>query len=234
MCSVKHWEVFLFTLVFFWKHFDSCFLSVVICPGWAFLEKTSPCRSWSCAYPALRDTYFHLQIALPSMGIFMLCTVIQWQCSNAGWTMGNLQSVLFNIHMQMVTCQSCTSLQDGCLSWGCMTCGPGWHPVQQHGLAAAQATPGYPCPHVVSGQPASWISVPGNTNLLPIAILSQFCCCITARWSRNGWEALCSQTASSRGHQLQTHWRNWGALWLVWASLQGKKMKLKPKPIFLQ
>lgn len=34
--------------------------------------------------------------------------------------MVNLQSVLFNIHMQMVMCQSCTSPQNGCLTWGCL------------------------------------------------------------------------------------------------------------------
>lgn len=132
----------------------------------------------------------------------------------------------------MVTCQSCTAPQDSCLSWECMTCGLGWHPVQQHELAAAQATPGYPCPHVVSGQPARWISMLGNTNLFPIAILSQFCCYITARWSRNRWGALCSQTASPRGHQLQTHWRNLGALWSVWASLQGRKWNSNPSLFF--
>lgn len=103
--------------------------------------------------------------------------------------------------------------------------------MRMHEMAAAQATPGYSCPYVVS-EPTRWINVPGDTDLLPTAVLSQFCCCITARWSINGWEALCSQTASPRGHQLQTQWRNWGALWLVWASLQGKKWNLNPTLFF--
>lgn len=35
-----------------------------------------------------------------------------------------------------------------------MARGPVWYPMQQRELAGAQAIPGYPSPHVASGQPA--------------------------------------------------------------------------------
>lgn len=35
----------------------------------------------------------------------------------------------------------------------------------------AQVPPGYPCPHVASGQPARWMNVSGDADLLPVLLL---------------------------------------------------------------
>ena len=139
--------------------------------------------------------------------------------------------------MKLLMLQSRTSPWDGCLPQGRMARGPGQHPVQQHELASAQATPGYPCPHVASEQPARWMNVPGDTNLLPTAILRPCCCCITARWSGNGWfapimgshmlSASNTRRASSAGSVMEMRSPVTGL-----GLFAMKKMKPKPQAYF--
>lgn len=102
----------------------------------------------------------------------------------------------------------------------------------------AQVPPGYPCPHVASGQPARWMNVSGDTDLLPTAILPQCCCCIAARWSGDGWfvpivgnpplPASITQRASSAGSvtEMRSPLTGLGLFAM-------KKMKPKPPSLFV-